>query len=253
MFYKVIKDNEIIDVLDNITFVKIQIVHNRLIVCPEKFAQGILSSNGANVWFVNGLIEENINEYQTVELIEVDETEYNILKDALSSNESIEIPEEPEEQPEENEPTEDELNTLEFVRESKIAEMNNACNTMITQGFNVVLSDGESHHFDFSVDDQLNMMSLKELLAAGETSIPYHASNEACKFYSVEDIQIILNAGTNLKTYHVTYFNALKQYIKSLRSINTISKVFYGIDIPEKYQSEVLVALLNSSNNEGNK
>ena len=250
MFYKVIKDNEIIDVLDNITFVKIQITHNRLIVCPEKFAQGILSSNGENIWFVDGIIEENINKYEVVELIKIDETEYNILKDALISNEFIEVPEEPEEQPIEPGLTEDELNTLEFVRDSKIAEMNNICNTMITQGFDVILSDKKSHHFDFSVDDQLNMMSLKELIIAGETLIPYHASNEPCKFYSVEDIQIILNAGTKLKTYHVTYFNALKQYIKSLRSINTVSKVFYGMDIPEKYQSEVFITLLNSNDND---
>lgn len=252
MFYKIKKDNEIIDVLNDITFVKIQITHNRLIICPEKFAQGILSSNGEHIWFVEGMIEKNVNGYETVELVEIDEEEYNILKEALESNQSIEIPQEPEEPEEDDEPTEDEINTLEFVRESKINEMSAICNTMITQGFDVVLSDGKSHHFDFSVDDQLNMMSLKELLMAGETSIPYHASNEPCKFYSVEDIQIILNTGTNLKTYHITYFNALKQYIKSLRSINTISKVYYGITIPEKYQSEVLVALLNSENCEGN-
>ena len=49
----------------------------------------------------------------------------------------------------------------------------------------------------------------------------------------------IANAATNYITYHTTYFNSLKAYIKSLRSINTISKVRYGMDIPERYQSDV--------------
>lgn len=248
MFYKIIENNEIIDVLDNITFVRIQIKHNRLIICPKNYAQGILSSNRSNIWFVDGLIKENVNQYKTVELIEIDESEYNILKDALTINESIEIPEEtyePEERIEEDRPTEDEINTLRFVKDSKIKEMKYMCNANIIQGFNIVLSDGISHHFDFTVEDQLNMISLKDLLESGETSIPYHASNEACKFYSSEDIKLILNAGTNLKFYHVAYFNSLKQYIKSLKSINTICKVFYGMDIPGKYQTEVLNSFYN--------
>ena len=40
----------------------------------------------------------------------------------------------------------------------------------------------------------------------------------------------------------------VRAYISSLRSINTISAIVYGCEIPEKYQSEVLVTLLNSEN-----
>ena len=244
MFYKVIKDNNIVDVLNKITFVKIQVAHNILIICSEKFAQGIVSSNGVDIWFVDGLIKENVNNYPSVELVEIDEEEYNILRDALAGDEFIEVLEEPEEQPEEDEPTEDELNTVAFVKEAKIKEMKNVCRSKIESGVDIVLSDGDTYHFSLTTQDQLNLSTLSALISSGETSIPYHADGEPCKYYSVEDVSAIISTAREHIIYHTTYYNSLKAYISSLRSINTIGAVVYGCEIPEKYQSEVFQALL---------
>ena len=157
MFYKVIKDNkEIIDVLDNLIFVRKQITHNRLVLCDKDIAQGIISSNGENVWFVEGMIKNNPDELPTVTLVEIDEDEYNILREALDSNKPVEVPEPPKEENEEwEDDNNDEAITVEFVREAKISEMSRKCNETIVNGFDIELSDKKTHHFDFTVDDQI--------------------------------------------------------------------------------------------------
>ena len=78
------------------------------------------------------------------------------------------------------------------------------------------------------------------MIESGETALPYHADGELCRFYSVEDINLIINTATKHKTYHITYFNSLKAYINSLNSIEDISNIFYGVAIPINYQSEIL-------------
>lgn len=123
--------------------------------------------------------------------------------------------------------------------------MSATCNKIITNGFDAILSDGENHHFSLTIQDQLNLITLSSMVAAGETIIPYHADGELCKGYSVEDITTIINTATSFKTYHVTYFNSLKVYIDSMNDINEVNNVVYGIDIPEEYQSDVLKQLLS--------
>ena len=78
---------------------------------------------------------------------------------------------------------------------------------------------------------------------AGEEPLPYHADNEPCKFYSAADIITINTAMENAVIFHTTYFNSLKIYINSLSTITEIGAIFYGIEIPVEYQSEVLQTL----------
>ena len=85
------------------------------------------------------------------------------------------------------------------------------------------------------------------MVTTGETSIPYHADGELCKYYSVEDILSIVSAAKEHIAYHTTYYNSLKAYILSLKSINTVSAVTYGCEIPAKYQSEVLASLYSNA------
>lgn len=133
--------------------------------------------------------------------------------------------------------TEDDYETM---RLAKIAEMSTACNAMITAGIDVTLSDGLSHHFDMTTDDQINLSVLYSMAQAGLMQIPYHAKDEACKYYTADDITAIYTAGMGHATYHQTYFNSLKQYIGSLSDKPAIDAVTYGMMIPEDYQSEVL-------------
>jgi len=80
MFYKVLKDNRVIDVLDRLTFVKYQPKHEIMIACEEFEAQAIISSNGEYIWHIDGLYGIPVDGYDTVELKQIDEYEYKQLK-----------------------------------------------------------------------------------------------------------------------------------------------------------------------------
>lgn len=80
MYYKVLKDNRVIDVLDHLAFVKYQNKHNIMVRCDESEAQGIISSDNNNIWHVLGLYAIPVEGYDSVELIEIDQYEYQQLK-----------------------------------------------------------------------------------------------------------------------------------------------------------------------------
>ena len=146
------------------------------------------------------------------------------ISDNVDDSEIEEVPPDP-----------NEVITVEYVRNKKIAEMNTICSKAIQDGFDVKLSDDASHHFSLTEQDQLNLITLSTMIAS---------DGEPCIFYPVEDITAILNAATSWKTYHVTYNNSLKMYINALDNISDISAITYGIEIPVDYQSDVLRVLL---------
>lgn len=80
MFYKVIKNNKVIDVLDRLVFLKYQEKHNRMLFCNEDEAQAIYSSDGKYIWHEESLYNIPVSGYDTVRLEEIDEYEYNQLK-----------------------------------------------------------------------------------------------------------------------------------------------------------------------------
>lgn len=80
MFYKVIKDNKVIDVLDKIIYLKYQPKHNVMILSDINEAQAILSSDNETIWHEKTLYKIPVSGYDTVELIEIDEYEYKQLK-----------------------------------------------------------------------------------------------------------------------------------------------------------------------------
>ena len=131
--------------------------------------------------------------------------------------------------------------SLEYVRESKLNEMSRACRTTIEGGFDLDLG-AETSHFSLDTQDQLNLITLSAL-ADTQAQVPYHADGETCKFYSASQMKQIVAAATQFKIYHTTYYNALKNYINSLDSIEDIAAITYGIAIPDQYQSDVLKAI----------
>lgn len=125
----------------------------------------------------------------------------------------------------------------------KIEQMSVDCKSTIVNGFDIGLSDGIKHHFDLTEEEQLNLITLKEMVTQGMTQIPYHAKDELCVFYSPDDIMTIVNSATNFKTYQISYFNSLKNYINSIDSSDDVNSIEYGVEIPEEYQSGVLKVL----------
>ena len=80
MYYKVIKDNKVIDVLDRLVYLKYQKKHNRMILCKEYEAQAFFSSDRENIWHTETLYNLPCDGYDEVELVEIDEYEYKQLK-----------------------------------------------------------------------------------------------------------------------------------------------------------------------------
>ena len=80
MFYKVMKDGRIIDVLDKLIFLKWQDKHKIMVLCPENDAQAILSSDETNIWHENSLYKVPVDGFDTVDIVEINKYEYEQLK-----------------------------------------------------------------------------------------------------------------------------------------------------------------------------
>ena len=225
---------------------RIQLEHNILIACTENEAQCVQVND--NFYHADWMkaIREDIGAV-VADVIEITKEEYDILYEMIERDEEFDPTPEPDPDPEPTPEPED--ITVDYAKTLKIKEMNQTCQNTIFAGIDVVLSDDKSHHFSLTEYDQVNLFKLETLAHSGAETLPYHEDDKPCQFFSAADIIAIANAATSYVTYHTTYTNSLKSYIKSLRSLNTIARVYYGIEIPEKYQSEVWKALINNGNN----
>ena len=80
MYYKVIKNNKVIDVLDKLIYLKYQPKHKIMVLSDENEAQAILSSDKNTIWHEKTLYRIPVDGYDTIELVEIDEHEYKQLK-----------------------------------------------------------------------------------------------------------------------------------------------------------------------------
>jgi len=244
-FYKMINGENFVGIGTSLDLRRFQLKHKIILVCDESKAQYIQYKDDLYraSWMVP--VNNDITSYTLLDVIEIDKDEYTALNEAIDVGKSIEVATEPEVVVEEViELLPEEKVTIDYVRDLKLKEMSNQCNKIIVAGFNVTLSDGESHHFDLTLEDQLNLFDAAASIEKGETEIPYHASGEICKFYGADDMKLIIEAASQLKQYHTTYFNSLKVYINSLTEVEDVVAIAYGVAIPDEYMSEVLKSLL---------
>ena len=80
MYYKVVKDSVALDVLDEIHYVKYQRKHGIFLICNPREAEGIYSSDRETVWHLPGLNNIPAEGYDTVELVEIELSEYKRRK-----------------------------------------------------------------------------------------------------------------------------------------------------------------------------
>lgn len=240
-YYKIYTDNAFIGIVCSNEYVTYQPQNNTLSLSNDQVGQFVEYKGKLyrDTWMKP--LPENISyEYFMVIVEPITEEEYNILYDSIEHNEEIyngkeQEPEIPYEPPAPN------TTTLEFVRISKINEMNYQCQQTIINGFDLEICGG-THHFSLTTQDQLNLMNLN-VMAQTENMIPYHADGEEVIFYTSEEIKEIVSAANAFKIYQTTYFNALKSYIQVLETIEEIAAITYGTEIPEEYKSSVLKTL----------
>lgn len=232
MYYKIVYDFIVIDIISNPRWVRWLKNSRRFLFTDPTSANGLVSSDGSCVFNLEnrGAFDGYKENYKTVSFVEIPENEYNYLKSQITEKtidaDGVEIP-------------------LRDLIPKKIVDMSQQCEATINAGFDIVLSDGISHHFSLHLPDQLKISKLREKAVEGEKFLPYHADNEPCKFYPAKDI-IAINAMMEATIeYHTTYFNSLKMYIGSLTDKNEIIDFKYGSEIPEGYQSDVLKLMLS--------
>lgn len=250
-YYKLISGDTFVGIATQSDFRVFQHKHQIVLVCDEEQAQYVQC--GDVMYRAHWMVPVTTDRvaYETVEVIRIEKDEYDILYEAVEKGEDIKVEQE-QPTPEVETPPVDpnEAVTIDYVKTSKIAEMNYLCNKVIESGVDVLLSDGKVYHFSLTTQDQLNLITLQSMIAAGQTSIPYHADGELCRYYSIEDIRKVMDTATAYTTFHVTYFNSLKVYISALEDIAEVSAVQYGMDIPVEYQSDILQALYASMGGE---
>lgn len=230
MFLKIVYNSIVIDVLDNPTWVMWARRSARFVKTDPSTANGIVAPDGT-VYHLAGRdgFEGRNEESKSVIPMEIQESEFNSLKIQIvdkavnSSGEEI---------------------SIQTLVENKIAEMSHCCEEEITKGFDIVLSDGISHHFSLQIHDQIKISKLNDRAMAGESFLPYHADNEPCKIYSADDIRAINSAMEYIVEYQTTYFNSLKMYVSGMTSKDDIINVTYGTEIPDGYRSEVLSMMI---------
>ena len=134
--------------------------------------------------------------------------------------------------------------TLTELQPSKKQEISQACEQAIYSGVSVTLTDGSVEHFALTEHDQLNLFGKQVQLAAGAEQMEYHSDGQPCRYYSAADMQLIVKKTMWHVSYHTTYCNALNMWISGVQTAEELQHIFYGADVPEQYQSEVLKAYL---------
>lgn len=239
-YYKIIQDGTFIGVVTSNDFVRYQVKHGVFITSNERRGEFVEYKNKLyrGTWMPPSVYTEGA--FELADIIEITKEVYDQFYEAIEYNQDIEDayddgtvlppPIDPMEQV-----------SIEYLRENKIAEMSYECRTTIENGFDLIVQGG-THHFSLTTQDQLNLMSLSAL-AQTQSLIPYHADGEECTFYTSDEINSIMQVATELKIYNTTYYNALKEYINALDSIEEISAITYGTEIPDEYKSDVLKIL----------
>lgn len=79
MYFKVLKNDRMIDLLKDPIYIKYQKKNDVFLTCPLSEAQGVISSDNNTIWHVNTFpsIDADVD---TVDLIEIDKYEYSQLK-----------------------------------------------------------------------------------------------------------------------------------------------------------------------------
>ena len=245
-YYKLIDQNEIIGVVTSDDFIKYSPITDCYFAATDETGEYI---NYKNQLYRSSWMQpiQQRSDYKEVLAITITKEEYDIFHEALVTQEAIDNVQTEKEREQEiieqaimPTPVDPiEQLSIDFIRSSKIKEMSYQCNKTIENGFNVETEDG-TYHYSYTLEDQLNLMNLSAAIARGEEQLSYHADGELCRFYTAAEINEIISAGNAWKTYHTTYFNALKSYINSLETIEEISTITYGMELPEEFKTDVL-------------
>lgn len=129
--------------------------------------------------------------------------------------------------------------TLDELKTAKKQEVSAACEQTIASGIDVQLPGGVEH-FSLTANDQINLIGSQAAVTAGEQQIAYHEDGKPCRYYTPEEIGLIVQQTMFWIGYHRTYCNSINMWIQAVTGKEDLQEIYYGADVPEVYQSDVL-------------
>ena len=223
---------------DKVHQMKITVPAENLVQLHFPFPDGVELTTGFEVLTERGAVYGDYTSYTTI---------YREMDDGsvvLSCDGSVYVPPAP---PESSEPEpEPEPPTVEEVRTQKLQEVGEACRQIIHAGVDVFFPGGTVEHFSLKEEDQINLFGKQAQLAAGVEQLEYHQDGHPCRYYTAEEMQTIITAAMQHVSYHATYCNSLNMWIAGATTAEEMNTIYYGADVPEEYQSEVLKDYLDA-------
>ena len=129
--------------------------------------------------------------------------------------------------------------TLDELKVFKKQEVSAACEQNIAKGIDVQLPGGVEH-FSLTANDQINLIGSQAAVTAGEQRIAYHEDGQPCRYYTPEEISLIVQQTMFWIGYHRTYCNSINMWIQAAADKDVLQEIYYGADVPAEHQSEVL-------------
>ena len=221
-YFKLIKDHNIIGIIDNDNFRKYQKKHKIIVFSDINNAEFIEYKNQF-YWdnWLNPYPAQDLSIIiSSIKIEEIDEEEYNILKETLQTEQKILLQEQPqveELQPpaliQEEEPVIIPDDTLEYVRKVKIAEIQKANQNNLREGFDIILKNGETKHISMAEEGLFNL-----IVMLTDPDIQ-------------EEKQQIVQKMTTFKNICNSYTNSLIQQINYLTNISDINNIRYEKEV----------------------
>ena len=228
--YKILYDNKVIDVVKDPQFLRF-LASGHIAFTDKSAANGVLGSDGHTAYSFNKSARSDV---KVVKIEEISYNEFSRLHSLLNSGREVQVVDETE---------------LATALNNKLRQLSTICNNKIIAGFSVLLSDGERYRFKLTTEDQLNMMILENQLNAGAETVLYHASDMPCKYFMRDDMLKVISAFKKHVLYHTTYFNAVKQYLKTLTDLDRIQTFTYGTNITHTVTNHAIRKILEDGVN----
>lgn len=224
--YKIICDNQVIDVVKNLTFYIYLPKSKSFKRCKDpQVACGLRGSNKSVMYYLEGSNFPQDNNHEVVSYEQIDSIEFMKLTQRLKDkvpcfNNTL----------------------LTATQMSKIEELSKACNNAIIDGITVKVED-KVYDFELTTEDQLNLRMIETMLMSGRTSFIYHAKNKPAEIFTADQMKQIIYYANKHILYHTTYFTLLKNCIYKMDNIAEILELKYGCDLPD-VQSRKLLTLI---------
>ena len=132
---------------------------------------------------------------------------------------------------------------------SLVTEPGFFCDALVINEINKSLTDKINTFKNINKNITKMIAGSKVVTAKASTSVQVFTNSEInkalgvtnpCIYYCVEDIQKLIAAAMGFVKYNTTYCNSLNVWISKETNAQTISEMYYGMEIPEEHQSEVL-------------